>query len=49
MKLVSVDDTGIYVYEYNKNENLDKIIEKLKADKINYYVTEKYNTITILK
>ena len=49
MKLVSIDDTGIYVYKYNKNENLNKIIENLKSNKINYYVTEKYNTITILK
>ena len=49
MKLVSVDDTGIYVYEYNKNEDLDKIVKKLKTDKINFYVTEKYNIITILK
>lgn len=49
MKLVSVDDTGIYVYEYSKNENLDKIVKKLESNKINYYITKKYNTITILR
>lgn len=49
MKLVSVDSTGIYTYEYEKNEDIEDIIAKLEMNNINYYVTKKYKTITILK
>lgn len=49
MELVSIDSTGIYVYEYQKDENIDKIIANLEKNKINYYITKKYNTITILR
>ncbi len=49
MKLVSVDSTGIYVYEYKKNENIENLVENLKENNIDYYITKKYNTITILK
>lgn len=41
MKLVSVDSIGIYTYEYEKNENIEDIITKLKANNINYYITKK--------
>lgn len=49
MKLVSIDSTGIYTYEYTKKDNIDKIIENLENNKINYYIIKKYKTITILK
>lgn len=48
MKLVSIDSTRIYVYEYEKNENIGVFIKNLKEKNIDYYITEKYNTITIL-
>ena len=47
MKLVSVDSTKIYVYEYEKNENIEDFIKNLKEKNIDYYITEKYNTIQL--